>query len=218
MGKKLSPLYAETRILLGLWTLDTSDYVAKSSFVPSSKGKAYSDALAQLEQDESLSFQEKKNRKVYTLTPAGEHRLAKNLADEEFAFTTNIGPKVTNALLKRLRQRGEVAEAAQTNGRANGNGKVAEIVSAEAFSKVVLKTYDRLNQDYNLNDLVPIYRLRREIGDQVSRSEFNEWLLDVQANDLVQLTGGEMPNITQDQREDSLSIPGGGMRFYAKRL
>lgn len=218
MGKKLSPLYAETRILLGLWALDTSVYVSKSSFVPSSKGQAYSDALAQLEQDESLSFQQNKTRKVYTLTTAGAQRLAKNLADEEFAFTTNIGPKVTNALLKWLRQRHEVVEGSQTDGKANGNGKAAEIISAKAFSNVLLKTYDQLNQDYNLNDLVPIYRLRREIGDQVSRSEFNEWLLDVQANDLVQLTGGEMPNITQDQREDSLSIPGGGMRFYAKRL
>ncbi|MGB3293513.1 MAG: hypothetical protein WBB01_11055 [Phormidesmis sp.] len=218
MGKKLSPLYAETRILLSLWALDSSAYVSKSSFVPSSKGQAYSDALARLEQNESLSFQQQKNRKVYTLTTAGKQRLAKNLADEEFAFTTNIGPKVTNALLKWLRQRNEVIEGSLTNGKAKGNGKVAEISSAEAFSDVLLKTYDQLNQDYNLNDLVPIYRLRREIGDQVSRSEFNEWLLDVQASDLVQLTGGEMPNITQDQREDSLSIPGGGMRFYAKRL
>lgn len=218
MGKKLSPLYAETLILLNLWALDTLEYASKSSFVPSSKSKVYPDALAQLEQEESLSFQQKtKNRKVYTLTAAGKQRLAKNLVDEEFAFITNVGPKVPNALLKWLRQQDEVVEVSKTNGKANGNGKVSEIGSAEAFSEVVLKTYDQLNQDYNLNDLVPIYRLRREIGDQVSRSKFNEWLLDVQANDLVQLTGGEMPNITQDQREDSLSIPGGGMRFYAKR-
>jgi hypothetical protein len=69
-----------------------------------------------------------------------------------------------------------------------------------------------------LGNLVPIYRIRRELGNRVSRSQFNEWLLEVQANDLVQLMGGEMPNITQDQREDSLSIPGGGLRFYVKRL
>ena len=218
MGKQISPLYAETRILLSLWALDTSTYVSKSSFVPSSKGKAYSDALAQLEQDESLLFQKKKNRKVYMITTAGDQRLTKNQANEELAFTTNIGPKVTNALLKWLRQRSEIVKSSQTNGKANSNGKAADISSAKDFSDVLLKTYDQLNQDYNLNDLVPIYRLRREIGDQVSRSEFNEWLLDVQAKDLVQLTGGEMPNITQDQREDSLSIPGGGMRFYAKRL
>lgn len=216
MGKKLSPLYAETRILLGLWALDTSEYVPKSKFVAT--GKAYSEAIAQLEKSEALSSQQKTKRtKVYSLTTAGKQQLSQTLNNDEFTFTTSIGPKVTNALLKWFRQH-EVVKAAKANGNASSNGKAKDISSSEAFTEVVLKTYDKLNQDYNLDDLVPIYRLRREIGDQVSRSKFNEWLLDVQANDLVQLTGGEMPNITQDQREDSLSIPGGGMRFYAKRL
>lgn len=214
MGKKLSPLYAETRILLGLWALDTSEYVSKSKFAAT--GKAYSEAIARLEEAEALSSQQKTKRtKVYSLTAAGKQQLSQNLNNEEFAFTTSIGPKVTNALLKWFRQQPEVVT---TKASSHGNGNAKGISSSKAFTEVVLSTYEKLNQDYNLDDLVPIYRLRREIGNRVSRSEFNEWLLDVQANDLVQLTGGEMPNITQDQREDSLSIPGGGMRFYAKRL
>jgi hypothetical protein len=223
MGKKLSPLYAETRILLALWNLDTPEYVSKGSFVPKSKSKAYAEALGRLEKDEFLSFQQKtKVRKVYMLTTAGKQRLAQNLANEEFEFISNIGPKVPNALLKWFRQQKAVAtdlgKSSSAAAATNGNGKAASLNSSKAFTQAILKTYDQLNSDYNLNDLIPIYRLRRELGDQVSRSNFNEWLLDVQANDLVQLTGGEMPNITQDQREDSLSIPGGGMRFYVRKL
>lgn len=219
MVTKLSPLFAETRILLELWALDTPKHVPKSKFCAA--GKDYTQALAQLEKDEALSLKKsssKSSSKVYALTPAGKQRLAENLAHEKFSFAANIGPKVTNALLKWLRQHKEVAKASDIASSANGNGKVTGIDSSEAFTQVILKTYDQLNNDYNLDDLVPIYRLRRELGDQVSRSNFNEWLLDVQANDLVQLTSGEMPNITPDQREDSLSIPGGGMRFYVRRL
>ncbi|MGB7247358.1 MAG: hypothetical protein WBC73_00350 [Phormidesmis sp.] len=216
MGTKLSPLFAETRILLGLWALNTSEYISKSKFKTSSS-KAYEEAIAQLERDGALASQQKaKNRKVYALTDEGKQRLAKNLANEEFSFSTNIGPKVANALLRWVRQQ-KIVEKPELN----GNGKVTELKpvnSSEAFEEVVLKTYEQLNRDYNLDDLVPIYRLRRELGDTVTRSDFNEWLLDVQAKDLIQLTSGEMPDITQDQREDSLSIPGGGMRFYVRRL
>lgn len=214
MGQKITKYYAETRILLNLWALDESE-VSKSKFVPSSNSKAYQTALAQLDEDNALFARQKNKRvKVYSLTEVGKKRLAEGLIDPQFTFLAQVGAKTANAVLKWFRQQHEYAEIA----RANGNGKVSEIDSYEQFSEVFLNTYNQLNQDYNLDDLVPIYRLRREIGDQVSRSDFNEWLLEIQANDLVQLTGGEMPNVTQDQREDSLSIPGGGMRFYVKRL
>lgn len=213
MGQKITPLYAETRILLNLWASDESE-VSKSNFVPSSKGEAYKTALAQLEAENALLSRPKTKRtNVYSLTPTGKQRLSQGLADEQFLFPAQVGAKTANAVLKWLRQQNGSPVSA-----ANGNGKASEIKSYEAFSEAVLKTYDRLNQDYNLNDLVPIYRLRREMDGQVSRSDFNEWLLETQANDLIQLTGGQTSNATQDQREDSLSIPGGGIRFYVKRL
>jgi hypothetical protein len=96
--------------------------------------------------------------------------------------------------------------------------KEKAIASYEKFEHVALEVYDQLNRDYNLDDLVPIYRIRREIGERVSRSQFNEWLMEMQSNDIFQLIGGEMPDITQDKREDSITIPGGGLRYYAKRL
>jgi hypothetical protein len=69
-----------------------------------------------------------------------------------------------------------------------------------------------------LDHLVPIYRIRHAIADRVSRSHFDEWLLEMQANDIFQLIGGEMTDITPDKAEDSIKTELGAMRYYAKRL
>jgi hypothetical protein len=81
-----------------------------------------------------------------------------------------------------------------------------------------LDVYDQLNRDYNLNNLVPIYRIRKEIGDRVSREQFNKWLLEMQENEIFQLMAGRMRDITPINADDSITIPGGGLRYYAKHL
>jgi hypothetical protein len=101
---------------------------------------------------------------------------------------------------------------------ASSSVAVEKIEGYEAFKQVALDVYDRLNRDFNLDDLVPIYRIRREIGDRVSRSEFNEWLLEMQENDFIQLIGGEMIEITPDIAEDSIKTDLGAVRYYIKRL
>ena len=226
MASKVTPLYAETRVLLNLWALDESP-VAKSNFVPG--GKAYKTALDQLATDGALSKEKIKGYDRYAVTAQGEHKLADGLTNDAFEFTGSIiGAKTANAAVKWFRQNTSAqapkqpeASSSQRNGsqrngsHRNGNGSIE---SYEAFSKTALETYDQLNQDYNLDDLVPIYRIRREIGDRLPRQKFNEWLLEIQANDRVQLMGGDLPNVTQDQLEDSVAIPGGGTRFYVKRL
>jgi hypothetical protein len=109
-------------------------------------------------------------------------------------------------------------DGAVSTSAAQGKAKEKAIASYDEFKPVVLKVYDRLNRDYNLDDLVPIYRIRREIGDQVTRSKFNEWLMEMQANDIIQLIGGEMTDITADKAEDSIKTELGGIRYYVKRL
>ncbi|MGB3573857.1 MAG: hypothetical protein WBA01_17600 [Phormidesmis sp.] len=222
MARKVTPLYAETITLLKLWSLDETP-ASKSNFVPSGTS-AYSRALHQLV-EEGFLVQTPKNKRtnVYAITEGGQQKLSAGLENDDFAFSAIAGPKVTNALLKWFRQnQPAVRDVDQTVAVASDNDKYDSaspaIGSYEEFTKTALKTYDQLNQDYNLDDLVPIYRIRREIGDRISRHNFNEWLLEVQANDLVQLTGGELPNVTADQLEDSVAIPGGGTRFYVKRL
>jgi DNA-binding PadR family transcriptional regulator len=214
MPKKINSLYAETLILLKIWDLAKSD-VTKSNFVPSSKSDAYKQALERLETENALSSKQKNKRsKVYSLTDEGKQRLAKGMTSEDFEFIAQVGSKTANSVLKWFRLNCNPASSKNVE----TNGQVPTIQSYEEFSDTVLKIHGELDRDYNLGNLVPIYRIRRELGERVSRSQFNEWLLEVQANDHVQLMGGEMPNVTQDQLEDSLSIPGGGLRFYVKSL
>ncbi len=95
---------------------------------------------------------------------------------------------------------------------------IASKITRKQFDKEVIDTYERLNRENAYDDLVPIYHLRRAMGDQVSRSDFTDWLVDMQAKDKFQLMAGEMPDMTPDKREDSIIIPDVGLRYYAKRL
>ena len=210
MPQKTTPLYAETLILLKLWELAQAD-VTKSSFMPGST-PAYQQALTRLEAEAALSSKAKTSRsKVYSLTDQGKARLAQAMANPEFVFTTNLGAKTANSVLKWFRLNSQVA-AAPTPSAA------APLTSYQEFLEETLRIYEDLNRDYNLGDLVPIYRIRRHLGDRISRPQFTEWLLEMQANDLVQLMGEQVPSVTRDQLEDSITIPGGGLRFYVQRL
>ena len=225
MASKVTPLYAQTRILLNLWFLEDRVPVAKKHFFP---GKAYDSALNRLVEEGAVEAVKVGRYNRYAITESGETKLAEGLTSEEFAFSTSIGAKTTNAILKWLRQnRFEQSDGASTVGstsaESNGHngrskGDALDISSYKKFAETTLETYDRLNRDYNLDDLVPIYRIRRELDDRLSRQQFNEWLLEVQANDLVQLMGSDLSNVTADQMEDSITIPGAGARFFVKRL
>ncbi len=222
MASKVTSLYAETLILLNLWALDVTP-AAKSKFI-SSTAQAYKTALQKLAEEGALTETPKTKRtNVYSITEVGKDKLAQGLADDGFSFSAITGPKTTNALLKWFRQTTTSQKAIQpisssTSNGYNKNGSSPQISSYKDFSKTALDTYDQLNRDYNLDDLVPIYRIRRELGDRLTRQNFNEWLLEIQANDLIQLMGGDLHNATADQLEDSVAIPGGGTRFYVKRL
>lgn len=227
MANKVTPLYAQTRILLNLWALDDRTPVAKKHFFP---GKAYTSALNQLEEEGAVEAKKFGSYSRYAITESGEGQLAAGLKNDKFTFSTSIGSKTTNAILQWLRQNSGAQtthtptasssniESKDHSRNGHSNGSVPEISSYEAFAETTLETYDRLNQDYNLDNLVPIYRIRRELGDRLPRKKFNEWLLEIQANDLVQLMASDQAQVTSDQMEDSITIPGAGTRFFIKRL
>ncbi|KAB8333365.1 hypothetical protein SD80_016175 [Scytonema tolypothrichoides VB-61278] len=210
---------AKTRLLLALWDLGgTKQEVKKGDLskrivTKDKKVADYEGIFKELEKQGAIAIS--KSKKGYSLlSPVGLEVLDECLKSPELKFEGNIiGTWVVHALLKWISQmNGAVVASASANGVKSG------IKSYDEFKQVTLEVYDQLNRDYNLDDLVPIYRIRREIGDRVSRSDFSDWLLEMQANDILQLQGGSLPDNDPAKLEDSITTEVNGLRCYAKRL
>lgn len=214
----------QIRLLLFLWDMGgIEEAVSKGQLTQrlkrsKEKSKDYQEIYEKLEAVGAIAFPKK--NKVSLVAPQGLQMLAEGLRSPEFKFKRQVGAKTVNALLEWLRSQETSGNGAVGNGVSAGKTETAKnaIASYDEFKSVALDVYDRLNRDYNLDDLVPIYRIRREIGDRVSRSQFNEWLLEMQANDIVQLQGGSVEDSAPDKLEDSITTKLGGLRCYAKRL
>ncbi len=217
MASVKNSLQTTTRLLLALWDLGgTQQEVAKRKLSDrmKSKGKniaGYPDILDKLQQQGAIII----SQKGYTLTsPTGLEVLAEGLRSGEFKFEgTIVGTWAANALVKWISQ----IDIAVVGTSAPVNGKSA-IAAYDEFKSVALDVYDKLNYEYNFNNLVPIYRIRREIGDRVSRTQFNDWLLEMQSDDILQLQGGTVEDNARDKIEDSITTELNGLRCYAKRL
>ena len=216
----------KVRLLLFLWDMGGVEQEIKKGELTQrlkrTKEKAgdYQDTYKQLEKTGAIALSKKNT--VSLSTPKGLELLGEGLNSNKFQFDSQVGAKTANAVLRWFREKPASGSGVVSNGAVApaNTAKTSEpaIASYEKFKQVALKVYDQLNRDYNLDNLVPIYRIRREIGDRVTRSHFNEWLLEMQANDIFQLMGGEMPDITPDKAEDSITTELSGLRYYAKRL
>ena len=213
----------QTRLLLTLWDLggegEEIQGVKKSELTSRVKRKKggkkigkYQGIYEELEQAGAIRIETKNRAVLVYITDLGKQILGRGLQNPHFNFEgTVIATRLANALLRWIREtnNGEIVEV--------DLGKKA-IASYNDFKQVALAVYDRLNQDYNYDNLVPIYRIRREIGDRVSRSQFNEWMLEMQANDIIQLQGGSVEDSALDKIEDSISTAIGGLRCFARKL
>ncbi|MEH1875021.1 hypothetical protein [Nostoc sp.] len=208
-----------TRLLLALWDLGGTQLEVKKGQLTkrivskSQKVADYQGSLEELQNQGAIAI----SKKGYSLiSTKGLEVLGEGLRSSDFKFEgTIVGTWAANALVKWISQ----IDVAVTGADVPVNGvKGGAIASYDEFKSVALEVYDKLNYEYNFNNLVPIYRIRRGIGDRVSRTEFSEWLLEMQEKDVLQLMAGEMRDITPDKRDDSITIPGGGLRYYTKLL
>jgi hypothetical protein len=207
-----------TRLLLALWDLGgTQQEVMKGQLTKRivSKGQKVADyqgTFEELQAQGAIAI----SKKGYSLTSSkGLEVLGEGLKSGDFKFETNVGYWLANALVKWISQ----IDVALAGANVPVNGvKGRAIASYDEFKSAALEVYDKLNQNYNLDDLVPIYRIRREIGDRVSRTEFSEWLLQMQEKDILQLQGGSLPDNDPSKIEDSITTEVSGLRCYAKCL
>jgi hypothetical protein len=198
----------EVRVLLVLWDLGGTS-VRKGELNSRFSGKAAHTKEAYTSLLKAGAIEVAGNS--LTLTNTGKMLLEKSLAGGDFKFEAQVGAKTANSLLKWLRSQPTVSESKLVTNEIT-------IDSYETFKSVALETYSRLNRDFNLDDLVPVYRIRRDIGDRLKRHEFDNWLLTMQADDLFQLQGGSLPDGDATKIEDSITTELSGLRCYATLL
>jgi hypothetical protein len=202
---------AKTLLLLSLWDLEGLDKAIPQGQIlnqvkrKGEKNTDYAETIASLVEIGAIELSGSRTTIKMSLTQIGLTLLGESLQDEGLAFGGAIvRAKTANALLRWIRS-GETASTIQ-------------IQSYEAFKTSAIATFDKLNRDFNLDNFVPIYRIRRAIGNQVERSNFNSWLLKMQSEDIFQLLEGSIEDSSPDKIEDSVRTPLGKLRCYAKRL
>ena len=214
---------AKVRVLLNLWSEGegkskvNEGKLTKLIARTHETKKTYEGVLKELQESGAIAYLREKGRTQVELTVKGKQVLAAGLKSQDSLFEfdgSQMGARLGNALLKWMRHE----DGATGVGVEAGKGDVGAIASYDEFKAVALKVYDSLNRDYNLDDLVPIYRMRRAIGERLGRSHFNEWLLEMQADRVLLLQGGEMTEISPDKAEDSITTSLGELRYYATRL
>ncbi|MEO1429115.1 MAG: hypothetical protein AAFS12_15375 [Cyanobacteria bacterium J06632_19] len=212
---------AKTRLLLALFEAQQPVMKAKLNdrvVANKEKAKDYQSVFDELLEIGAIE----KSKKGYSLIlPKGLELLDEGLKATDFVFEgTIVGTWAVNALLKRIRDiESQASVPALQNQVAQNEKSLNEaIASYEKFKEITLEVYEELNRNYNLDNLVPIYRIRKEIGEKVSRDNFNQWMLEMQKKDILQLIGGEMTDITPEKAEDSITTKLSGLRYYAKRI
>lgn len=98
----------------------------------------------------------------------------------------------------------------------SSNSQKNEIKSYEEFKAVALSAYEQLNLNDNLNNLVPIYRIRRQIGELITRENFNEWMLNMQSDNILEFQSGSLPDNDPINLEDSITTDANGLLYYVK--
>lgn len=97
------------------------------------------------------------------------------------------------------------------------NPKTHSIKTQKEFEDTMLHVIDKVNKEGKHNGLVPIYELRKAVGELVPRDKFKEFMMSMQNDsENIMIMGGEMPGITPEKASNSLTAPSGNLRYYVK--
>ena len=202
----------EVRFLLALWDLGSAD-VRKGLVNSRLSNKTAAIAAACARSIEAGSVKSSPDGRFLTLTEQGKMLLASSLMEGKFEFEAQIGAKTANALLKWLRINANIGRQPLAH-----DLQETAITTYSEFQVMAVAAYDRVDREFNFDRLVPIYRIRRALGDRVTRTSFNEWLLKMQADGILQLLEGTVEDSAPDKLEDSVMTKVSGLRCYAKRI
>jgi hypothetical protein len=204
----------QTRLLLALFHLGGQD-IPKSQWLnlfkrKSEKVKDMQFFVTSLEQEGAIKIDASKSIQKVSLLLEGQTKLRDGLINNQLSFSGNVvSTKFIKALLQWMQSE---------NMNINIPTDTPKLSSYPEFKQRIMQIYEKLNSDYKFGDLVPIYRIRRQIGEAVERHEFDEWLLEMQADDILQLLEGSVEDSASDKLADSIRTPLSGLRCYARKL
>lgn len=210
---------AKTRTLLALWDLEGAKTEVKKSELTkrvirtNEKAGDYQGVFEQLEKAGAIAIATKNRIASLSLTEQGLQMLGEGLKSPKFEYEAGVGAKTVNALLKWIRQ----VDGAVSSPTAPVAALVARIESYKAFKSEVLALFETLDKTYNYSGLVPIWHLRHELGERVSREEFTDWMMEMQGDQLFYLQSGEARGATDEQKRDSIKDEVRGLLFFASK-
>ena len=109
-------------------------------------------------------------------------------------------------------------EEANKKARSEIKRKPGQMTDIKEFSNLANDIHDKLDKEKNYDGLVPIYQIRRAMGDKVSRGDFNNLIVKMHENDEFQLMEGSVEDSAPDKIQDSVSTELAGLRTYAKKI
>jgi hypothetical protein len=205
-----------TRFLLGLWSFGGVGVAVKQGdlmkVVRLGKERVadFAPIVADLVADGSIVVESVGRSKVFRLLAVGVDRLRAGVLSPEFEFEgAVVGTRFVSPLLKFMREVVAIAPIAAEV------VPVEKIEDYEAFKPILLDTYRELLSRFNYNRLVPIYQIRRELGDRVDRETFNQWIIQAHKDDVLEMMDCGARNITPDEIADSVQPPFGRLWFFA---
>lgn len=207
---------AKTRLLLALWDMGANHkevmkgQLTKRVVQKNLKASDYQGIFDQLEKDEAIASTKNK----YSLSPKGVEMLGESLKHPEAKFEgTIVGSWVANALVRWIAQ----MDGVPGTSAAQGKTKEKAIASYGKFKPEILALFEKLDKGYNYSGLVPIWHLRRELGERVGRDEFTNWMMQMQGEQLFYLQSGEARGATDDQKRDAITDDVRGLLFFASQ-
>lgn len=109
---------------------------------------------------------------------------------------------------------GGAAQKEESKAESAGGGPIKSQKQFEQEAEKLIEEYKKDNP--TTGEFVPIYHLRRSLGSRVSREEFDDMLLEMQAGGKWQLEKGNVSDASTDQVRDSVTTRISGLRFYIK--
>lgn len=122
-------------------------------------------------------------------------------------------PKAAVATKPKAEETAKPKEAATEEAKKTSKPAIA---SYDSFKKEAMNAIDRIDEDYNYGNVVPIHRVRKELGDRVKREEFDEWMTKLQSDGAIRLVGGELEQGSSEK--DSIKTKLGQLRSFVNRL